>query len=112
MTLHQRDYDKLIGQVRNRLRLRMILRGLAITLGSAAVSLVLAAYTAQHVKGKSVLLFMLRAAPFLLTAASAIFFLAIPLRKKVSATALELLVAEKCGIEERSVDSYLITKYQ
>ena len=66
MTLHPRDYDVLIAQVRNRLRVRTALRGAAITLGAAACSLILAALAAQQLKGKSVLMIALRALPFLL----------------------------------------------
>ena len=103
MILQKSDYNNLIAQVRNRLRTRTALRGAAITLGIAAISLILSALAAQNLKGKSALLIALRIAPFLLTAASALVFLAAPLRKKVSDIALALLVEEKCSLDDRIV---------
>ncbi|MEN3333766.1 MAG: hypothetical protein V7641_3131, partial [Blastocatellia bacterium] len=52
MSSHEKSLNDLIAQVRSRIRARLALKGLAITLAIAAASLVIAAMLAERVHHK------------------------------------------------------------
>ena len=101
MSPRSKSLNDLITQVRSRIRARVALKGLAITLAVAALSLVIAAVAADRLSQKPVALIALRFLPLALVAASALLFLIRPLRASISDGKIARLIEEKCALSDR-----------
>src|SRR5690242_16995 len=101
MSSHEKSLNDLIAQVRSRIRARLALKGLAITLAIAAVSLLLAALLAGRLHHKPGLLLLLRLLPLALILGSAALFILRPLRARLSDRQIARLIEEKCALSDR-----------
>src|SRR5205085_2100842 len=101
MSSHEKSLNDLIAQVRSRIRARLALKGLAITLAVFAASLVLAALLAGRLHHKPGVLLLLRLLPLALAAASALLFILRPLRARIHDRRIARLVEEKCALSDR-----------
>src|SRR5690348_13584371 len=97
------NVNEVIKQVRTRIRMRDALRGAAITLAVAAVSLLAVALIAGLLKQRHAALIALRLVPIATTLAAAWLFVLRPLRAKLSESSLARLIEEKSALEDRLV---------
>ena len=103
MAPRHRTFDHLIANVRQQLRARAVLRGIAITLAVAAVSLVLVAVTANWLREKAAALAVLRVLPVVVTGTAAWLFVIRALRHKVAESKIALLIEERSRLENRLI---------
>src|SRR5689334_19307319 len=101
MSSHEKSLKDLIAQVRSRIRARLILRGLAITVGVFAVSLLAAALVAGRFYYRPGVLLLLRLLPLVLTLAAALVFILRPLRARIPDRQIARLIEEKCALSDR-----------
>ena len=103
MSPQLQNVNEVIRQVRRRILMRNVLRGAAITLGVAALSLLIVVLIAGLLKQKHAALIVLRLVPIVLTAAAAWLFVLRPLREKMYDAKIARLIEEKCGLGDRLV---------
>src|SRR6185503_14038842 len=103
MNPRHRSYKELISRVRTQLRARVVLRAIAITMGTAVGSLIMAAVAANYLSGKTGALLILRILPVALTLGAALLFIGRALRAKVADNRIALLIEEKCRLEDRLI---------
>jgi hypothetical protein len=101
MSPRSKSLNDLITQVRSRILALVALKGLAITLAVAALSLLVAALAAGRFGQKPAALVALRLLPLALAAASALLFLVRPLRVKMADAKIARLIEEKCAFADR-----------
>src|SRR6266571_2581592 len=97
------NVNEVIKQVRRRILMRNVLRGAAITVGVAAVSLLVTALAAGLLKQRHGALIVLRGMPFVVTGVAAWLFLVRALRTKIQDATIARLIEEKCGLGDRVV---------
>src|SRR6185369_10215853 len=103
MSPQLQNVSEVINRVRKRIRVRDALRGAAITLAVAAVSLLAVALIAGLLKQRHSALIALRLVPIVTTLAAAWLFILRPLRTKLHETSVARLIEEKCVLEDRLV---------
>src|SRR5262249_53111798 len=96
-----KSLNDLIAQIRSRIRARVVLKGLAITMAIAAAGLVIAALMADRFHHRPVMLLLLRLLPLALVIASAVWFIMRPLRTRISNSRIARLVEEKRPLSDR-----------
>ncbi|HJZ69332.1 MAG TPA: DUF4175 family protein [Blastocatellia bacterium] len=97
------NVSEVIKQVRRRIQARNLLRGAAITVAVAALSLLITALTAGLLKQRHAALIVLRVMPFVLTGVAAWLFLVRAARAKIQDATIARLIEEKCELEDRVV---------
>ena len=101
--MNQTSISDLIARVQNRIRMRAALKGAAITLIVAVISLIAASLLALKITPGLAGLTALRALPIVLAAASAWLFIWKPTRAKIDSARIARLIEEKCAMEDRLV---------
>ncbi|HKP11536.1 MAG TPA: hypothetical protein VJZ91_05475, partial [Blastocatellia bacterium] len=101
MSSHEKSLNDLIAQVRSRIRARVLLRGLAITVAVFAMSLLCAALLAGRVYYRPGVMMLLRLLPLALAVASALVFILRPLRARIPDRRIARLIEEKCALSDR-----------
>ena len=99
--MNQTSISDLIARVQNRIRMRAALKGAAITLIVAVISLIAASLLALKITPGLAGLTALRALPIVLAAASAWLFIWKPTRAKIDSARIARLIEEKCAMEDR-----------
>src|ERR1041384_6973950 len=95
------NVSEVIKQVRRRIRMRDALRGAAVTIAVAAMSLLVVALIAGLLKQRQTALLVLRLLPIVTTLAAAWLFILRPLRMKLNERTRKRLIEERCALEDR-----------
>src|SRR6185369_1892291 len=96
MSPQLQNVSEVINRVRKRIRVRDALRGAAITVAVAAVSLLAVALIAGLLKQRHSALIALRLVPIVTTLAAAWLFILRPLRTGLHEAKVARLIEEKC----------------
>src|SRR6185503_19574606 len=104
MSPQLQNVREVVKQVRRRIRMRNALRGTAVILAVAALSLLIVAVAAGLLKQKHPLVLMLlRFLPFALSGIAAWLFVVRPFRARLNDAQIARLIEEKCDLEDRLV---------
>jgi hypothetical protein len=95
--------EKLLEEIRNRIRTRRAMRGISISCAALMVSLITAAALAEYVSNKPALLMALRILPILSTAAAAWFWIYRPLKAEIADIQIARFVEERFKLEDKLV---------
>lgn len=95
--------EKLLEEIRNRIRIRRAMRGISISCAALMVSLITAAALAGYASNRPALLMALRILPILSTAAAAWFWIYRPLKAEITDQQIARFVEERFKLEDRLV---------